>query len=533
MLKKSKDILARLLNIALIVVVLASALVFLVPFLTNPNLMDGNAPFLDDFYYYFVIAGRIVSEGRFTFDGVNLTNGFHPAWQIIMAAIRWLFGSNISVQYFAILASCYSLLLITAIQSARLSKAIIPTDALNYLCNAMLLMALCLGAFRSGLEINLVTVFGLVTLIALLQAVQRDSELSSEAFTCGALVALSALARVESILLFFPLLLYVAYAKRLPNSRNRLVWLLKAGMGLVPFIGYLIANYFVFEGALPQSSAAKARIWESENLWVNAIDVQLAFKANFAISRLNWIAIARILTAAALILLIFNWRAVETRTRWFLVGVFTFPWCYLALASVSSSYSVEGWYNYPFLLASAFFLPTLGLTSLPARRHWVVIPVVAFSVSIVGVILMKSINRSKTGRVDINTAVGRAINEFVQHHPGYYAMGDMAGFTALATGVSILQLEGLVGGQDVLESAKRGADLKEYLIKHGVDYYISSREVPGQKQECPFFSEPSIQKSKRKLAHVLVSSFCDPPVWTRDIKGFPYPIRIYRLSKGG
>jgi len=36
--------------------------------------------FDDDAYYYFTIARNLIQEGRLTFDGTTLTNGFQPLW---------------------------------------------------------------------------------------------------------------------------------------------------------------------------------------------------------------------------------------------------------------------------------------------------------------------------------------------------------------------------------------------------------------------------------------------------------------------
>lgn len=42
---------------------------------------------VDDSYYYFGVARHVVDDGRFTFDGLHLTNGFQPLWQFILIAV--------------------------------------------------------------------------------------------------------------------------------------------------------------------------------------------------------------------------------------------------------------------------------------------------------------------------------------------------------------------------------------------------------------------------------------------------------------
>jgi hypothetical protein len=41
--------------------------------------------FVDDAYYYFVVARHLVQSGQSTFDGFTLTNGYHPLWMALIA----------------------------------------------------------------------------------------------------------------------------------------------------------------------------------------------------------------------------------------------------------------------------------------------------------------------------------------------------------------------------------------------------------------------------------------------------------------
>src|SRR5271165_7009287 len=41
--------------------------------------------FVDDAYYYFVVARHLVHNGQSTFDGFTLTNGYHPLWMALIA----------------------------------------------------------------------------------------------------------------------------------------------------------------------------------------------------------------------------------------------------------------------------------------------------------------------------------------------------------------------------------------------------------------------------------------------------------------
>lgn len=60
------------------------------------NVLAGNAAtpfryFAADAFYYFTIARNFAVQGKFSFDQITSTNGFHPLWQIFTGYLYWLF----------------------------------------------------------------------------------------------------------------------------------------------------------------------------------------------------------------------------------------------------------------------------------------------------------------------------------------------------------------------------------------------------------------------------------------------------------
>ncbi len=51
----------------------------------------------DDAYYYLKISLNLWTFGNFTFDGLHLTNGFHPLWQILLAGPALLVRERFSL----------------------------------------------------------------------------------------------------------------------------------------------------------------------------------------------------------------------------------------------------------------------------------------------------------------------------------------------------------------------------------------------------------------------------------------------------
>ncbi len=50
---------------------------------------------VDDAFYYYKVAQNVLGGYGFTFDQINLTNGFHPLWMIVCLGVFWLSSINL------------------------------------------------------------------------------------------------------------------------------------------------------------------------------------------------------------------------------------------------------------------------------------------------------------------------------------------------------------------------------------------------------------------------------------------------------
>src|ERR1700694_622658 len=50
--------------------------------------------FIDDAYYYIIIARNFAFSGIPSFDGLHATNGFHPLWMLLLAGMYRLIGRD-------------------------------------------------------------------------------------------------------------------------------------------------------------------------------------------------------------------------------------------------------------------------------------------------------------------------------------------------------------------------------------------------------------------------------------------------------
>lgn len=50
---------------------------------------------IDDAFYYYKVARNILAGNGVTFDGINLSNGFHPLWMVVCLAVFWTSNINL------------------------------------------------------------------------------------------------------------------------------------------------------------------------------------------------------------------------------------------------------------------------------------------------------------------------------------------------------------------------------------------------------------------------------------------------------
>jgi len=153
----------------------------------------------DDCFYYFKIAQNLVATGTPTFDGVNLTNGFHPAWMAILVGLVSLFPEGLTQETVArillfaqwpLVASGVSLLLLYG--SPR------PTPGGCAFSILAILGVPFIRPITMGLETSLAFLCFAGYWLALARSVRRSD---AAIWPVGLLAALWELARLDSFLI--------------------------------------------------------------------------------------------------------------------------------------------------------------------------------------------------------------------------------------------------------------------------------------------------------------------------------------------
>ena len=205
----------------------------------------------DDAFYYLVPARHFLQGLGTTFDGVALTNGYHPLWMLVVIAGVWLTPESLHLYLLPAMSGVFYLL-----GALGLSFLLFPQRSAFE--KAVLFSIFCFNflAFRVHLQ-GLENGLNFFILAALLIYLQNHFTSPRKFWILGCLLALLALSRVDHVLFaFFVLGLLCVLRRKAPGRLVREG--LAAGLPVLALFGsYLCMNQLVFGSFLPVSGMAK------------------------------------------------------------------------------------------------------------------------------------------------------------------------------------------------------------------------------------------------------------------------------------
>jgi hypothetical protein len=217
----------------------------------SPNRTVLNWYLNDDAFYYFKVAVNISAGLGVTFDGINVTNGFHPLWMLINVLVFWLARFDLFTPLRVLIIVSSLLSVGTGILIFRfLRRYILPEIAAVAAVIWIFLPAIHNVVVANGLENNL-SAF-MIMLLLYLSSRSADSKPPGIRMAILGLVAgLTVLARLDNIFIVMLVGLWVILPEAPPSFRNTI----PLDFGLF-FISGVLAYYFVlgtgpayFEGA--------------------------------------------------------------------------------------------------------------------------------------------------------------------------------------------------------------------------------------------------------------------------------------------
>jgi hypothetical protein len=422
----------------------------------------------DDHYYYTVIADRLVATGKLSFDGTTLTNGFHPLWFAIIAALRAVFG-RFGFMYWTAFAS---VLFVCTVATFEAAARFLRTLGAESWLSAGIALAFSFGnalLAATGME----TAIAAPLFLWLLAEVARGgADNPRQAAKLGLLASLTVLARVDLGLAVALLIIGLVSLER-PGFKAVLAFGC-AGI-LLPL--YAAANLKWFGGLLPISAVAKQQlvrtVFHPRYLWT------CAFYTNY-----EWFAGPTLLLGA----LALYREARTTRIDLPLVAaavpiVFA---CIFFFLNSFTGWVYFGWYSFPYAAALPASLWLTWKRWLMNDAHGRRSPrrMRAFGLALLscfGLAALAGATRHFVERGPLGTAsdysmlaMSLDLGNRMRDHAGTYAMGAMAGAVAQRLDHPVFQLEGLVGDRRMLEHLRRQDPLPLVLQENRVDYLIVS-----------------------------------------------------------
>ncbi|MBS0319253.1 MAG: hypothetical protein JSR18_01815 [Proteobacteria bacterium] len=257
----------------------------------------GGNQFQDDAFYYLVIARNLVADGRLTFDGVHVTNGFHPLWFAVVAVVQASLGAHADPGRVVVAISCVEQLLYVgavALAGACAIRAARRGDpaAAGLLLVAWLYASPLAWVMRQGME----TTLAALLLVALLVATT-----AGRARTQGVLLALLCLARLDTaVFVALPWIAWAGWRARSWRACATLAWPVVVVVALDTTFNLALTGH-----AVPISGALKSAFpWPRWQPGFLAEPLIIARSAGWATLVASWnlVLLAAVVVATPLLL---------------------------------------------------------------------------------------------------------------------------------------------------------------------------------------------------------------------------------------
>ncbi len=465
----------------------------------------------DDFFYYLKVAQNIAATGRSTFNGLNLTNGYHPLWMLVLVVLCALFRGT---AFFLALQT-------VSLASAALVYGLMRRTLFLYLPQTEARV----GAFALGLEALMLIRYGMeVTLtlplaMLLVYLLLRDGvpQTFRQSAGLGLLSALVILSRLDSGLLVA--LVAVAVLPKLLKSDRCPTTFAGFCFGVLPLLCFYFGlNLHVFHLLTPVSGLAKQMKQGTDfspETWRSLLPN----------NRMRGILLLPqlLLVAAGVGVLCFAREGPNAKlpreTRNLVRAVLLFPLVHLALLSYLSDWNVWPWYYYSITLAA--FVAYLLLTQIGPRRA---ASLATFGYAALLVVYTLAYAWKGPDSIAVYQSSLETAN-YMDLHPGVYMMGDQAGTTAFLAHQPIVQAEGLVMDKQFLANMRAGTPLSQVAQMYGAEYYA---KIGGDYQGgCLPVAEPA--NAGPESRHMR-GTICHLPLAVFYRGADHMPIRIFQSS---
>jgi hypothetical protein len=443
----------------LCVAALAAWLFTAIPSISSAR--TGANRFQDDAFYYLVPARHFVEEGRFTFDGVTPTYGFHPLWMAVTVATTALLGPDAAPAHLVFALNLVEKLIQGFAAALCIAWFLRERDAdpaaAGYLGIALLLLCPYYIVFDQGME---------TTLAVLLFAASVQALRSDRLVRLGALLALLFLCRLDSgIFVGLPLAAYAAWTRRAQPGRAWAVAPLVVAMIAMPLV-YLAAT----GSPVPISGAIKSsfpRVTWHGSYFVEPLNVAAMYGWRTLLYGLNvWLCF--LLIASGLAALAFARLAARPRNDVLAVA-------FAGVALVANLLLFQKWEKsvdpryFALPMAAAMFVLVAGINGAAQRwRALAPMPVAAVFVAFaLEAMVLASRLPASMHATDATQRVYLDLSKVLPHDA--VVAGTDVGALAFWTGRRTINLDGVMNDFD-FQKVLRDGKLADYLRRNGVTH---------------------------------------------------------------
>lgn len=438
--------------------------------------------FVDDFFFYLVVAKNLAFHGASTFNGLQTTNGYHPLWLLTITLLYRILGTGLP--FFVALVTLIWLLVCGSYLAMRRAQMSLDIGGNLGLALALLSITFMAVLARSGMEVGL-ALFFLSLLWWRLAAQPLERQTPAGAFVSGVIASAVVLSRLDTCLI---VAVYGALTLYRPsgNRRTALKQILWFSAALLPVAVYFLVNQIEFGTFLPVSGVVKNL---KSTWWPSSSAVSILALPRLVNIFFTWpsLALCLLFLLCALRDRRVGKNLIPADRRRVQLCVALHPFIFYGVLSFTSDWPMWWiWYLYPMVPVLALLGPAL-LTRWMTLRRPATLCLAAMTACVSLVTLLDRVGTNQSSVFALQRAL--SLRDFAASHPGRYGMGDASGMMAYLSPVPVLQLEGLTGDKAYVDRIRRQEPLLQALKELGVDYYVTVH--PGPDGACHDVREPA------------------------------------------
>ncbi len=426
----------------------------------------------DDSYFYLKTALNFAKQGKSTFDGISLTNGYHPLWFLILTVVFKLSllsgvsSENLLLRIVFLLVTFLNIIILYLIKKAFFEFEI------NHKNKAFLLSLVLLIPFVLFYQLGLETqIFTLFFFIVITQVSRFFINPDNVKLKIGISISLSLLFLSRVDLFWYILTMLLIYI--LLKDRNLFHEFLKIlSLPFVTIFVYVLINKMVFNTYYPISSYYKLsfNIFENLKFFPTPLKNPIDFSILFLII---------VLKLSSIFFLNKSRCHKNDFVKILIWSNFTFIF-FLLINFLINSNGVREWY-YTFPMFTSIMCFSLVIST---QRIYNIILLASFVINLFYFTIFRMNYYNHTSAYNYALDLKKSIKE-----DSIIYQVDYSGLISFFSGKSIINGDGLINSYEYYEYVKSGR-LKEYLENYKPEY------LSFYSFENPFVNEKITHKFK-------------------------------------